>query len=466
MAAFAAAALMAPAAMRVEAAEPGDSSSIEWRDREGSKSTSGKSTLRWRNNRRSARSEATEAAREPRLIVADDRAEDAISADDRDVDQPAESAGRIRVEADGTVFRAVYLTDATEEVVAVEEPDAAPASQPLLRSALQPADGGTGEVEVEEPSVTVPRYRQPADADEVPDATEGDLPLPADEEEMEAEPDAGVSPPGRLPSDRRSAPATPLSPEADDDLGMDIEEQIEDCEDDCPELTDKRLFRALDKISLDIRDPLPTRCVKYDPNNHRQSIEDEWTWEEFLKCLSTREADDKARCWTMPDGGRITATFQKYADGELHLKLEDETERTIAWDQVKLKDRRYLMDLPLECPLGDEPFLPRAWCMTSYHWKASCLCHKPLYFEQVQYERYGHTVGPILDPIICGAHFFATLPILPYKMGIEPPNECIYSLGYYRPNSCAPYMIPPFPISLRGAALEAAAVTGFIYAFP
>ncbi len=58
-------------------------------------------------------------------------------------------------------------------------------------------------------------------------------------------------------------------------------------------------------------------------------------------------------------------------------------------------------------------------------------------------------MGPILDPAVSAAHFFGTLPILPYKMGVDTPCECQYALGYYRPGNCAPYMIQPFPISAR-----------------
>lgn len=123
-------------------------------------------------------------------------------------------------------------------------------------------------------------------------------------------------------------------------------------------------------------------------------------------------------------------------------------------------------EFPPECPLGDAVFTPRAWPLTVYTWKASALCHKPLYFEQVAAERYGHSWGPLVQPIVSGAHFFATVPILPYKMGLEPPWECIYPLGYYRPGSCAPYTVGPLPVSLRGAALQGAVVTGAVFAFP
>lgn len=123
-------------------------------------------------------------------------------------------------------------------------------------------------------------------------------------------------------------------------------------------------------------------------------------------------------------------------------------------------------DFPFECEGRRPPFQPRNWAPVTYMWKASGLCHKPLYFEQVQLERYGHDWGPVLQPFVSGAHFFGTIPILPYKMGLQTPNECDYSLGYYRPGSCAPYMIEPLGFTWRAAAFQAGAVTGAAFAIP
>lgn len=118
-------------------------------------------------------------------------------------------------------------------------------------------------------------------------------------------------------------------------------------------------------------------------------------------------------------------------------------------------------DFPFECTIDDGTWhAGRSWDETTYMWKASALCHKPLYFENESLERYGHSWGPCLDPLVSGAHFFTRLPVLPYCMGVEPPTECIYALGHYRPGSCAPYMIYPVPISLRGAAFQTGAVFG------
>jgi len=123
-------------------------------------------------------------------------------------------------------------------------------------------------------------------------------------------------------------------------------------------------------------------------------------------------------------------------------------------------------DYPCECRLEGEKFQERQFASTTMTWKAAGYCHKPLYFEQWNFERYGHSFHPVADPFISAAHFFASVPALPYKMGVELPWECIYPLGYYRPGDCAPWTIPAPPISARGAAVEAAAATGIVFILP
>jgi len=123
--------------------------------------------------------------------------------------------------------------------------------------------------------------------------------------------------------------------------------------------------------------------------------------------------------------------------------------------------------LPMECALESEPYYGRHFDQSCFMWKASALSTQAAYFEDVQLERHGHTiVHPAFQPIVSGAKFFATIPMLPYKMGVTPPGECVYTLGHYRSGSCAPYMVEPCPISLRGALFEAGVVTGTVLAIP
>jgi len=123
-------------------------------------------------------------------------------------------------------------------------------------------------------------------------------------------------------------------------------------------------------------------------------------------------------------------------------------------------------DYPCECRLEGAVYEPRRFASTIFTWKAPGYCHKPLYFEHWALERYGHSRGFVADSFCSAAHFFVTLPVLPYKMGVELPWECVYPLGYYRPGNCAPWTVPAVPISGRGLAVQAATVTGLVFLLP
>ena len=124
-------------------------------------------------------------------------------------------------------------------------------------------------------------------------------------------------------------------------------------------------------------------------------------------------------------------------------------------------------ELPEVCVIDRPPYYGRHFGQTCFMWTASALSTRAAYFEDVQLERYGNTiVCPALQPIVSGVKFFATIPILPYKMGVTPPHECVYTLGHRRPGSRAPYMVEPFPISPRGALFQAGAVVGGVAAIP
>ena len=122
--------------------------------------------------------------------------------------------------------------------------------------------------------------------------------------------------------------------------------------------------------------------------------------------------------------------------------------------------------IPNECTLGDYQPIARCWAPHTFTWKASALCHNPLYFEDIQLERYGHSAGPIRQPIRSTRHFFTRLVSLPYLTAIHPPNECVYALGYYRPGNCAPWLVDPIPLSLSGARRQAAFITGGAFLLP
>ena len=161
--------------------------------------------------------------------------------------------------------------------------------------------------------------------------------------------------------------------------------------------------------------------------------------------------------------------FIDYGNGQVRIQTASESIESIRYFNLSDEDACYVSDwwgIPNECRLSDSLSEGRRWEPLTTTWKASALCHKPLYFEQLAVERYGHSFGPVAQPIISAAHFFGHVATLPYNVGINPPNECRYALGCYRPGSCAPYLFPPLPLSLQGAAYQAGAVLGLVYFIP
>ena len=115
----------------------------------------------------------------------------------------------------------------------------------------------------------------------------------------------------------------------------------------------------------------------------------------------------------------------------------------------------------------------RCWPTLCYQWDATCLCYQPLYFEEVNAERYGYVCDDCcccsccLQPAFSAAHFFGTIPCLPYCIAAEPYCQCAYTLGHYRPGSCGVPWRCHWPPWDPWAALTAGGVyTGLVFAIP
>ena len=107
----------------------------------------------------------------------------------------------------------------------------------------------------------------------------------------------------------------------------------------------------------------------------------------------------------------------------------------------------------------------REWATSAYAWEAPGLCHSPLYFEEINLERHGYSFG-IVQPGISGLQFYGRLALMPYLMAITPPTECVYTLGYYRPGSYAPFQLHTPPLRSRGLMSQAAVITALFFIFP
>ena len=207
----------------------------------------------------------------------------------------------------------------------------------------------------------------------------------------------------------------------------------------CDQHRHNLLGRSIRDISLDIS-PRASRI-----RDQYIAISRSWT-DRLGNVIATGAMADLRRGYVIIDGinGRQKIPYSKLSDAD--------------WAAVS-----DYWQIPELCSIGDNRLPQRHWVPQSFTWTASSLCHKPLYFENQQLERYGHTHGPVLQPIHSTAHFFVSLVTLPYATAIHPPTECRYALGYYRPGNCAPWLKDPIPISLDGLRRQAAVTTGLSF---
>lgn len=97
---------------------------------------------------------------------------------------------------------------------------------------------------------------------------------------------------------------------------------------------------------------------------------------------------------------------------------------------------------------------------------ASEFCYRPLYFQEVNLERYGASHG-LWQPIVSGARFFATIPALPYAMTIHRPCVCRYWKHDFpagRKAPCWEKELPPF--DLEAVGVEGLVIYGLILLIP
>ncbi|TWU45633.1 hypothetical protein Q31b_08090 [Novipirellula aureliae] len=223
----------------------------------------------------------------------------------------------------------------------------------------------------------------------------------------------------------------------------------------CEEFRNRIASQTIDKVSLDISPPF------------RPDVISETEYEK-LKSKFDENQDD--RQWRSIEGRPLAAgRLVDLAYEKAVIETAYGTTEELSINRLSEPDLAYISEnwgLPKECLVEQVAYTPRRWQKTTMTWKASNLCHKPLYFEDVNLERYGHTRGPLWQPVVSSAHFFANIAVLPYKMGVHTPGECQYALGYYRPGNCAPWIKPPVPISLRGGLTQAAVMTGAFWLIP
>jgi hypothetical protein len=278
------------------------------------------------------------------------------------------------------------------------------------------------------------------------------LPLVPESEPESTEPDASEL--DRHIPEGASEQAAPLRPPGDEVVdynGRDCPAELADLQDAWERLRST----PIESISLDIT----------------PSIEPQDPTEEAPPTPRDTLGDAPSRTWHGRQGEVLFADgkLENFRNGKILVRKPDGQTQWLSWYELSNDDLCFVTawwGIPTEFSPEVRPYEIRNWTMITFTWTASALCHKPLYFEDVQLERYGHMAGPMKQAALSGVHFFGNIFFLPYHMGLNPPNECQYALGYYRPGNCAPWMIPATPLSARAFRWQMSALVSGLTLLP
>lgn len=279
--------------------------------------------------------------------------------------------------------------------------------------------------------------------------------LPSEETQGESEvvPENGASAMDTIPPPKTS-PARPERRQPGDEV---VDFNGRDCAKEQATLRaawDEMRSTKIQEISLDIT----------------PSLEPTGTPEEHEKSRRENMERAPARDWYNKNGQLLArGKMVNFKNTQVYVEDESGSIKKLSWYVLGNQELCFVSawwDLPSEATAENQRFEGRNWTPITMTWAASALCHKPLYFEEVQLERYGHSMPPARQAAMSGVHFFGSIFFLPYQMGLNPPNECQYALGYYRPGSCAPWLIPAVPLSARAARMQVGALTGAITWLP
>ncbi|WP_372721721.1 hypothetical protein, partial [Novipirellula sp.] len=156
----------------------------------------------------------------------------------------------------------------------------------------------------------------------------------------------------------------------------------------CEDFRQRIASQTIDKLSLDISPPFRPDVISE---------------AEYQKLKTKFDENQSERQWRTVDGRPLASgRLVDLAYEKAVIQTGHGTTEELSINRLSEADLAYISDnwgLPKECLIEQVAYTERSWQSTTMTWKASNLCHKPLYFEDVNLERYGHTRGPLWQPV-------------------------------------------------------------------
>jgi hypothetical protein len=123
------------------------------------------------------------------------------------------------------------------------------------------------------------------------------------------------------------------------------------------------------------------------------------------------------------------------------------------------------IEFPKEPDLTREPYPGRFWPKFDEVVEPAYVCHRRLYFEELNAERYGWDFG-IFQPFLSAGYFYWDVATMPYHAFTAPCRKFDCSASKCLPGDPVPYLIYPPDLSVTGTVAQGATIAALIAIFP
>ncbi len=120
---------------------------------------------------------------------------------------------------------------------------------------------------------------------------------------------------------------------------------------------------------------------------------------------------------------------------------------------IREEARRQPNALPVIFPQDTAPasqaYPGRAWPHQVRYTVPGYVCYGRLFFEQLNFERYGWDLGPV-TPFLSAGKFYYDLAALPIHVALDPCRWCDCNTGYCLPGDPVPLLLYPPACQVAG----------------
>ncbi len=171
-----------------------------------------------------------------------------------------------------------------------------------------------------------------------------------------------------------------------------------------------------------------------------------------------------------PEPGEVPApyTIQLEPPSIYRVAISVESDAQLQ-ERIRQENRERKMPerivFPNDPVISTETYQGRRFYPTRLEVAPYYVCHGRLYFQQINFERYGWNLY-CFGPLVSGLTFLWDFVTWPYQLAAEPCRRFEYNTGWCLPGDPVPLLLYPLQISPTGFVAEVGTILTLVAVFP